>query len=113
MKTPPGRRIARQRRAHAQLRENVSPDGIALDAEGAGWLANPEGKFGVMRGREGGEIVERIALDTEGYAVMPGGPERRHLFICGSDSHDPAEIARTPSANLRVVEAGVPGAGPP
>ena len=65
----------------------MSPDGIALDAEGAVWLANPEGKFGVMRVRKGGEIVERIALDTEGYAVMLGGPERRHLFICGSDSH--------------------------
>jgi len=91
----------------------VGPDDIALDAEGAVWLANPEGKFGVMRVRKGGEIVERIALDTEGYAVMLGGPERRHLFICGSDSHDPAEIARTPSAILRVVEAGVPGAGTP
>lgn len=91
----------------------MSPDGIALDAEGAVWLANPEGKFGVMRVRKGGEIVERIALDTEGYAVMLGGPERRHLFICGSDSHDPAEIARPPSATLRVVEAGVPGAGTP
>jgi sugar lactone lactonase YvrE len=113
MKTPPGRRIARQRRVHAQLPEDVSPDGIALVAESAGWLANPEDTFGVMRVRKGGEIVERIALDTEGYAVMPGGPERRHLFLCGSDSHDPAEIARTPSATLRVVEAGVPGAGTP
>ena len=113
MNTHPGRGIARQRRAHAQLRENASPDGIALDAAGAVWLANPEGKFGVMRVREGGEIVERIALDTEGYAVMLGGPERRHLFSCGSDSHDAAEIAPTPSATVRVVEAGVPGAGPP
>jgi hypothetical protein len=44
---------------------------------------------------------------------MLGGPERRHLFICASDSHDPAEIARTPSATLRVVEVEVPGAGVP
>lgn len=100
------------RRIYAQLPEDVSPDGIALDAEGAVWLANPEG-HGVLRVREGGEIVERVELDTEGYAVMLGGPERRHLFICGSDSHDPAEIARTPSATLRVVEVEVPGAGVP
>jgi len=76
------------------------------------WLANPEGK-GVLRVREGGEIVERVELDTEGYAVMLGGPQRRHLFISGSDSHDPAEIARAPSATLRVVEVGVPGPGLP
>jgi len=101
------------RRVYAQLPEDVSPDGIALDAEGAVWLANPEGKFGALRVREGGEIVERVELDTESYAVMLGGPERRHLFICGSDSHDPAEIAQTPSATLRVVELGVPGAGNP
>jgi sugar lactone lactonase YvrE len=101
------------RRAYAQLPEDVSPDGIALDAEGAVWLANPEGEYGVLRVREGGEIVERLALDTEGYAVMLGGPARRHLFICGSDSHDPAEIARAPSATLRVVEVDVPGAGVP
>jgi len=101
------------RRVFAQLPEDVSPDGIALDAEGAVWLANPEGKYGVLRVREGGEIVERVELDTDGYAVMLGGPERRHLFICGSDSHDPAVIARAPSATLRVVEVEVPGAGIP
>jgi sugar lactone lactonase YvrE len=58
-------------------------------------------------------IAERVELDTEGYAVMLGGPERRHLFICGSDSHDPAEIARSPGATLRVFEVEVPGAGTP
>lgn len=102
-----------RRRVYAQLPEDVSPDGIALDAEGAVWLANPEGQFGALRVREGGEIVERIELDTQCYAVMLGGPERRHLFICASDSHDPAEIARAPSATLRVVQVDVPGAGTP
>lgn len=101
------------RRVYAQLPDDVSPDGIALDAEDAVWLANPEGQFAALRVREGGEIVERVELDTEGYAVMLGGPQRRHLFICGSDSHDPAEIARTPSVTLRVVEVEVPGAGVP
>jgi sugar lactone lactonase YvrE len=101
------------RRVYAQLPEDVSPDGIALDAEGAVWLANPEGKFGALRVREGGEIVERVELDTECYAVMLGGPKRRHLFISASDSHDPAAIARAPSATLRVVEVAVPGAGTP
>jgi len=101
------------RRVFAQLPADVSPDGIALDAEGAVWLANPEGEYGVLRLREGGELIERVELDTEGYAVILGGPQRRSLFICGSDSHDPAEIARHPSATLRVVEVAVPGAGSP
>jgi hypothetical protein len=59
------------------------------------------------------EIVERVELDTEVYAVILGGPEHRSLFTCGSDSHDPAEIALAPSATLRVVEVEVPGAGLP
>lgn len=101
------------RRVYAQLPEGMGPDGIALDAEGAVWFANPDGKPAVVRVRKGGEIAEQVELDTHGYAVMLGGPQRRHLFISGSDSHDPAEIARTPSATLRVVEVEVPGAGVP
>ncbi|HTX53744.1 MAG TPA: SMP-30/gluconolactonase/LRE family protein, partial [Candidatus Baltobacteraceae bacterium] len=101
------------RRLYAQLPDDVQPDGIALDAEGAVWLANPEGKYSVLRVREGGEIVDRIELDTHAYAVMLGGPERKHLFVCASASHDPAEIERNPSATLRVVEVDVPGAGSP
>lgn len=102
------------RRVYAQLPDDVGPDGIALDAEGAVWFANPEGRPGVLRVREGGEIAEQVELDeTHAYAVMLGGPERRHLFISASDSHDPAEIARAASATLRVVEVEVPGAGIP
>lgn len=102
-----------KRRIYAQLPEDVSPDGIVLDAEGAVWIANPEGEFGALRVREGGEIVERVELDTECYAVMLGGLKRQQLFICGSDSHDPGEIARTPSATLQVLDIQVPGAGIP
>jgi sugar lactone lactonase YvrE len=101
------------RRLYAQLPDDVQPDGIALDAESAVWLANPAGKCSVLRVREGGEIVDRIELDTHAYAVMLGGPERKHLFICASASHDPAEIERNSSATLRVVEVDVPGAGSP
>lgn len=101
------------RRVYAPLPGDVNPDGIALDAEGAVWLANPEGRFGALRVRAGGEIVERVELDTQCYALMLGGLERRHLFISGSDSHDPAEIACNPSATLRVVEVEVPGVGMP
>lgn len=101
------------RRVWAQLPPSVGPDGICLDAEGGVWCANPEGEDSVVRVREGGEITDRIKVDTHAYAVMLGGPERRHLFICASGSHDPAEIHRNPSASFCVVEVGVPGAGIP
>ncbi|MEN6438288.1 MAG: SMP-30/gluconolactonase/LRE family protein [Syntrophobacter sp.] len=101
------------RRVWAQLPPSVSPDGICLDSQGAVWCANPEGKDSVVRVREGGEIADRIQVDTHAYAVMLGGPERMHLFICASGSHDPAEIQRNPSASFQVVEVAVPGAGIP
>jgi len=101
------------RRVWAQLPSSVSPDGICLDAEGGVWCANPEGEDSVVRVREGGEITDRIRVATHAYAVMLGGPERKHLFISTSGSHDPAEIHRTPSASLEVVEVKVPGAGQP
>jgi len=101
------------RRLWAQLPSSVRPDGICLDAQGAVWCANPEGEDAVVRVREGGEITDRIRVDTHAYAVMLGGPERRHLFISASASHNPAEIHRSPSASLQVVEVDVPGAGTP
>jgi sugar lactone lactonase YvrE len=101
------------RRVWAQLPPSVGPDGICLDAQGAVWCANPEGQDSVVRVREGGEITDRLKVDTHAYAVMLGGPERRHLFICASGSHDPAEIQRNPSASFQVVEVDVPGAGIP
>jgi sugar lactone lactonase YvrE len=101
------------RRVWAQLPTSVSPDGICLDAQGGVWCANPEGADSVVRVREGGEITDRIKLNTNAYAVTLGGPERRHLLICASNSHNPAEIQRSPSASLQVVEVDVPGAGMP
>ncbi|MDE2370872.1 MAG: SMP-30/gluconolactonase/LRE family protein [Burkholderiales bacterium] len=97
------------RRVWAPLAADVSPDGIALDAEGGVWLANPEGRHAVLRVREGGEVTDAVELDTQAYAVMLGGPQRRQLLLCTSDSHDPALIAQSPSATLRVLEVAAPG----
>jgi sugar lactone lactonase YvrE len=101
------------RRIWAQMPSSISPDGICLDVEGGVWCANPEGEDSVVRVREGGEIMDRIRVDTHAYAVMLGGPERKHLFICTSGSHDPAEIHSNPSASFQVVEVDIPGAGIP
>jgi len=101
------------RRVHAQFADDVSPDGIALDADGGVWVANPEGRHAVLRVLQGGEVTDAIELDTEAYAVMLGGPERRRLLVCTSHSHDPVQIAQAPSATLRVLEVAVAGAGLP
>ncbi len=65
------------RRVWAQLPPSVGPDGICLDAEGGVWCANPEGDDSVVRVRKGGEIADRIKVDTYAYAVMLGGPAKR------------------------------------
>jgi sugar lactone lactonase YvrE len=98
------------RRVWAELGDDVWPDGICLDAQGAIWVANPVGRDKVVRVLEGGQITRRIDVATHAYAVMLGGPERRHLFICTSGSHDPAEIHKNPSATIEVVQTDVPGA---
>ncbi len=101
------------RRIWAQLPSSVGPDGICLDVAGGVWCANPEGEDSVVRVLEGGEITDRIRVDAHAYAVMLGGPERKHLFISTSASHDPAEIHRNPSACVQIVDVDIPGAGTP
>lgn len=100
-----------ERRVWAEL-EEVVPDGICLDAEGAVWVADPRGG-GVHRVHEGGR-VSRV-IETPGrnaYACMLAGPERRHLFVCTAKTSGPeAEVART--GRIEVAEVEVPGAGWP
>lgn len=60
------------------------PDGIALDAEGALWIADAGGNA-ALRVAEGGEILGRI--ETGGlavYAVAFGGHDGRTLFLCAA-----------------------------
>ncbi len=90
------------RRVWAQLPSSVGPDGICLDAEGGVWCANPEGEDSVVRVHEGGEITDRIKVDTHAYAVMLGGPERRHLFICASAPTIRQKFTRTPARASRL-----------
>ncbi len=102
-----------RRRVWAQFSDDVHPDGICLDAEGAVWLANPEGADKLLRVVEGGQITHRVQVTTDAYAVMLGGPGRRQLFICTSATHNPAEIASNPSARIEVIDVDVGGAGRP
>jgi len=60
--------------------DDVAPDGITLDAEGAVWVQTG---FSVARVAEGGKVLESVDV-PEGrapFALMLGGPDRRTLFI--------------------------------
>jgi sugar lactone lactonase YvrE len=93
------------RRVWADLDDGVFPDGICLDAEGAVWVASPVGSE-VLRVLEGGEVTRRIAVSTQAYACMLGGPDRRTLFIATSGQVEG-------SGCIEIIEIDVPGAGLP
>jgi sugar lactone lactonase YvrE len=90
----------------------VAPDGIALDAEGAIWVADALGAR-VLRVREGGEIVEEIAPGTGVFACGLGGAEGRTLVMCAAPSFAEHERRDTREARLLVCEFDVPRAGLP
>jgi sugar lactone lactonase YvrE len=98
------------RRVWAQL-EKAVPDGICLDAEGGIWVASPVSAE-VLRVREGGVVTDRVSVQTQAFACMLGGPERRTLFICTAADSDPAKTDAR-SGRIESVEVEVPGAGLP
>jgi sugar lactone lactonase YvrE len=98
------------RRVWAELPEGTHPDGICLDAEGAIWVANPEGQNNILRVLEGGQITHRLQVATDAFAVVLGGTNGRQLFVCTSASHNPAEIAQNPTARIEMLEVEVAAA---
>lgn len=101
----------KNRRVWAELGEGV-PDGNALDAEGAIWVASPM-THELLRVKEGGRIVERIKRDQMPIACMLGGPTRRTLFLLSSESINPDECRAKRNARIETTEVEVAGAGWP
>jgi sugar lactone lactonase YvrE len=93
-------------------RNRAVPDGICHDAEGASRVAAPVSAE-VLRVREGGAVTHRVPVETQAFACMLGGPERRHLFVCTALDSDPARCRETRSGRIEGVEVEVPGAGRP
>lgn len=95
--------------------EGIGPDGICLDAEGAVWAQLFTGNA-CARIREGGQVLETIALDRSPFACMLGGPDGRTLFILaaewrGIENVDEALADRT--GQVLAVRAPAPRAGWP
>jgi sugar lactone lactonase YvrE len=92
--------------------ENMVPDGICLDAEGAIWVASPLSEE-MLRVREGGVVTHRFKPSLHPYACMLGGADRRTLFMVTAETHDPTEALAKRSGRIETVEVEVPGAGLP
>ena len=101
--------------------ENLGPDGICLDAEGAVWVGG--GGFSVARVAEGGEVLQRVELpdNRAPFALMLGGQDRRTLFILTAewrlaDDHvvNLDRLANGPrTGEILTLPVDAPGAGRP
>jgi sugar lactone lactonase YvrE len=96
------------RRAWATIAPRV-PDGIALDAEGAIWVANPTAHE-CVRVRQGGEIVDIVDTGAPCYACMLGGDDGRTLFMATAAGLDGARQAtgKIVVAHVGAARAGLP-----
>ncbi|MDA3789868.1 MAG: SMP-30/gluconolactonase/LRE family protein [Desulfobacula sp.] len=81
------------------------PDGICLDKSGGIWVASPISSE-VLRVIEGGEVTHRIPVQTQAYACMLGGKDRKTLFIATSGN-------TMRSGKIEIVQVDIPGAGLP
>jgi sugar lactone lactonase YvrE len=94
-------------------RAKILPDGLALDVEGAVWIADTLNQRAV-RIAEGGEILETIDTAPEGvFAVALGGQDGKTLFMCAAPDWDEASRksetkGRMLSATVTVGHAGTP-----
>jgi len=100
------------RRVWANLGEGV-PDGICLDAEGAIWYADVPNKR-CVRVREGGEVLQTIAVDRGCFACMLGGSDRKTLFLVTREWHGMERAADdTQTGQVLTIEAPAAGKGWP
>lgn len=101
-----------RRRLWADLRDGA-PDGICLDAEGAVWYGDVPKKR-CVRVREGGEVMQSIALDRGCFACALGGSDRRTLFMLTAEWRGFANITLEPrTGEVLTATAAAPGVGWP
>jgi sugar lactone lactonase YvrE len=88
------------------------PDGIALDANGRVWIANPLAPECALIA-EGGAVVEVIDTGLPCYACMLGGDDGRTLFMLTAPSSLADVAAAAPLGKLVVASVDAPRAGLP
>ncbi|MFI4932982.1 MAG: SMP-30/gluconolactonase/LRE family protein [Caulobacterales bacterium] len=88
------------------------PDGIALDANGAIWIANPIAPECALIA-QGGEVLEVIDTGQPCYACMLGGEDGRTLFMLTARTSIAHEAAAAPEGKLLIATVEAPRAGLP
>jgi sugar lactone lactonase YvrE len=88
------------------------PDGCALDAEGAIWMADAFGG-GCLRIARGGEVLETVTASQPVFACALGGDDRRTLFLVTAPGFGEAVAAGKGQGRIEAAGVDVPGAGLP
>jgi len=88
------------------------PDGIALDAEGAVWYADPRERA-CVRVAAGGRVLATIGTGDACYACALGGADRRTLYLLTASSDDPETARRERGAAVWATDVEIGGAGWP
>lgn len=86
------------------------PDGICIDDTGAVWYADVPNQR-CVRVREGGAVLETVAVDRGCFACTLGGADGRTLFITAADFNLLDGEVRT--GQVLAVAAPAPGVGWP
>lgn len=87
------------------------PDGIALDAKGNVWIANPIAPECVLIA-EGGKVLHVVNTDQPCYACMLGGDDGRTLFMLTAPPLAPGG-GHTPGGKILITKVDVGHAGRP
>ena len=88
------------------------PDGIALDADGAVWIANPAAPECALIA-EGGAVLKVIDTGDPCYACALGGPDGRSLFMLTAAPLGAEGADGGPTGRLLVTSVASPAAAAP
>jgi sugar lactone lactonase YvrE len=88
------------------------PDGIALDARGAVWIANTRAPECALIA-EGGEVLETVTTSQNCFACMLGGADGKTLFMMTAPTSMAAEASAAPKGRIEVDTVDAAHAGLP
>lgn len=94
-------------------RSTIVPDGLALDAEGAVWIADCVNQR-AARIAKGGEILDDVSTAPNGvFAVALGGADGKTLFLCVAPDFDEGKRSAAREGFIAATQVDVPHAGTP
>jgi sugar lactone lactonase YvrE len=91
------------------LDDDLTPDGMCVDAEDAVWFASVLSQEVVRVDIDGN--AERFPVSQNAYACMLGGEDRQTLFVATAPDHEPANRRAAAEGLIEAIRVDVPGAG--